>query len=156
MLVRRFRIFQLTAAVLCLWAAGCGGGESGTAVGYNTRQVTFPNGKKIRAELAIQPADVLRGMKFRDSLPEDEGMLFVHQKEGKYPYWMFEVKVPLDMIWMDRQHTVVQLVHRVPPCPGPQEKCLSYGGGFNAAYVLEVAAGVAAKNNIKPGMTLDF
>lgn len=93
-----------------------------------TRAVTFPNGTKIRAELAIQPADVMRGMKFRDSLPENEGMLFVHQKEGKYPYWMFEVKVPLDMIWMDRQHTVVQLVHKVPPCPGPQEKCLSYGG----------------------------
>ncbi len=146
----------LATAALSFLMTGCGGGESGTGVGYNTRLVTFPNGKKIRAELAIQPADVLRGMKFRDSLPEDQGKLFVHPKEGKYPYWMFEVKVPLDMIWMDRQHTVVQLVHRVPPCPGPQENCLSYGGGFNAAYVLEVAAGVAAKNKIKPGMTLDF
>ncbi|MGC4048513.1 MAG: DUF192 domain-containing protein [Paludibaculum sp.] len=154
--VRRFRTMWPMVAAVCLAAAGCGGGDKTSAVGYNTRMVTFPNGTKIRAELAIQPPDVMRGMKFRDALPEDEGMLFVHQKEGKYPYWMYEVKVPLDMIWMDRQHTVVQLVHKVPPCPGPQEKCMSYGGGFNAAYVLEVAAGVAAKNNIKPGMTLDF
>lgn len=154
--VRHLRRGWAAAAVVALSLAGCGGGETASTAGYNTREVTLPNGKKIVAELAVYPADVLRGMKYRDSLAENRGMLFIHQKEGKYPYWMFEVKVPLDLIWMDRDHKVVQLVHRVPPCPGPQEKCLSYGGQFNAVYVLEVAAGVAAKNNIKPGMRLDF
>lgn len=146
----------MTSATLSLALAGCGGNQAPSSSNYNTREVTFPNGKKVLAELAVHPADVLRGMKYRDSLAEDRGMLFIHEREGKYPYWMFEVKIPLDMIWMDRQHTVVQLVHQVPPCPGPEEKCLSYGGQFNAVYVLELAAGVAAKNNIKPGMKLDF
>ncbi len=141
---------------MALVLAGCGGGNGPSSENYNTRVVTLPNGQKIVAELAVHPADVMRGMKYRDSLAEDHGMLFIHTKEGKYPYWMYEVKVPLDMIWMDHSRTVVQLIHQVPPCPGPQEKCLSYGGAFNAVYVLEVAAGVAAKNNIKPGMKLDF
>jgi hypothetical protein len=119
-------------------------------------RVRFPDGFELRAELMVTQADLERGMKYRSSLAENRGMIFMHNEEGHYPYWMYEVQVPLDMIWMDKQRKIVQLVHKVPPCPGPKEKCLSYGGQFRAIYVLEVPSGTAAKHGLKPGMQLDF
>ena len=123
---------------------------------FTTRVVTLPNGKKIRAELAMNPEDVMRGMKYRESLAPDRGMLFVHGKMGSYRYWMYEVKVPLDLIWMDTNRKIVQMVHNAPPCAGPPEKCPAYGGGQQALYVLELLAGTAAKQNLHPGDVLDF
>lgn len=146
------------ASLACLVAAflsGCGP-RAATVDEYNTRLIVLPNGHKIRAEVAITQEEMLRGMKYRDSLDEDRGMLFLHNREGNYPYWMYEVKIPLDLIWLDKDRKIVQLVHQAPPCPGPPEKCLSYGGAFKALYVLELKAGMAKKHNLKPGMTLDF
>lgn len=122
----------------------------------NTLKIRFPNGFTIRAEMMTRGEDLMKGMRFRPSLAADRGMLFMHGKEGSYQYWMHEVLVPLDMIWMNKDRRVVQLVHKAPPCPGPREKCPSYGGQFPAIYILEVPAGTAAKQGLKPGMQLDF
>jgi uncharacterized membrane protein (UPF0127 family) len=35
-------------------------------------------------------------------------------------------------------------------------ECPSYGGNFKSKYVLEVNAGIARKNGLKTGDTLDF
>ena len=131
MKVRRHLLAAAALAALSLLAPGCGPGAV-TAEDYNSRTVTFPNGRKIKAELAMNPRDVRRGMMFRPTLAEDRGMLFIHGKEGAYPYWMFQVLVPLDMIWLDRNQTIVQIVHDAKPCPGPATSCLSYGGAFKS------------------------
>jgi len=144
------------ASALLLTLTGCGDQDNAKPEDFNTVLVTLPNGTKIRAERVTHPRDMERGMKYRDSLPADRGMLFIHGSEGSYPYWMYEVKVPLDMIWLNSNRVIVQLVHKVPPCPGPKEKCMSYGGAFPAQYVLELAAGEAARHHLKPGMILDF
>jgi len=146
----------LTAG-LFMALAGCGGDERVTrAEDYKTIAVKFPNGKEIRAEQVINRQDLTRGMMFRESLAPDRGMLFYHGHEGSYPYWMYQVKIPLDLVWLDKNKRIVQLLHKAPPCPGPRERCPTYGGAFPAAYVLEIAAGTAAANGLRPGMTLDF
>lgn len=144
----------MLAAVCC---AGCSGqGRSLKADEVNTIEIKFPDGYKIRAEMMVRLEDIMKGMKFRDSLAEDRGMIFMYAKEGNYPHWMHEVLVPLDLIWLDRNRRIVQLIHKAPPCPGPKEQCLSYGGQFRAIYVLEVPSGIAARHGLKPGMQLDF
>lgn len=144
------------AFLLCLALAGCSGNQPGSLADLNTKIIRLPGGAEIRAEMMLREADLQRGMKFRDSLPEDRGMLFIYAEEGYYRFWMYEVKVPLDMIWLDRNRRIVQIVHQCPPCPGPETACPSYGGAFKAQYILEVPAGVAKKQNLKPGMTLQF
>jgi hypothetical protein len=123
---------------------------------FNSRTVGMPDGRTIRAEVVTNQLDMMRGMKYRDSLDKDRGMLFMHGQEGNFRYWMYEVKIPLDLIWLDKSKTVVQLIHNAPPCPGPEDKCPSYGGDFPAIYVLELNAGVAKQYGIKPGVKLDF
>lgn len=147
---------RLLAALLCLALAACSGSRPSSLSDLNTTTVRLPGGGQIRAEMMTHPADQARGMKFRDTLPEDRGLLFVHLEEGNYRFWMYEVKVPLDIIWLDRNRKIVQVIHQCPPCPGPESACPVYGGDFPAQYILEVAAGVAKKQNLKPGMTLQF
>lgn len=123
---------------------------------YNTVPVRLPDGSVIRAEQLVRPEDLARGMMFRDELPENRGLLFYHGLPGRYPYWMFQVKVPLDIVWLDTRKRVVQVVHNAPPCPGPQERCPSYGGDHEAQYVLELRAGEAARRGLRPGAEVEF
>jgi uncharacterized membrane protein (UPF0127 family) len=142
-------------SALSLLLVNCGGTVA-TSDTYGTRLVKFPDGKEIRAEVMLHREDLVRGMKYRESLPEGRGMLFIHGKSGRYPYWMYEVKVPLDILWLDQNRSIVQLIHQVPPCPGPRERCPVYGGQFDALYVLEIPAGSAKKHGLRPGMILEF
>lgn len=118
--------------------------------------ITLPDGREIRAEALTRPEDLMRGMMFRESLAPDRGMLFVHTAPGRYSYWMFQCLIPLDIIWLDANKRVVEISADTPPCKGEAKTCPSYGGNRDALYVLEVAAGVAAKHGLKAGDTIRF
>jgi uncharacterized membrane protein (UPF0127 family) len=140
------------AAVLC----GCGEKPS-TMDDLSSTEVVLPSGVKIRAETMRQQSDLLRGMMFRDSLPANRGMLFYHMREDKTPYYMFNVKIPLDIVWMDHDRRIVEIARNVPPCTAKAaHECPTYGGKFPALFVLEVNAGFAANNGLKEGERLEF
>ena len=76
-----------------------------------------------------EQSDLIRGMMFRDSLPKNRGMLFFHMREVPASYYMFQVKIPLDIIWMDHNHQIVEIARNVPPCPSnAAQACPTYGG----------------------------
>src|SRR6266498_3632830 len=113
---------------------------------FQSREVTLPNGKTIRVEVLMNPVDMQRGMMFRDSLAADRGLLFIHGSPGQYSYWMFQVKVPLDIIWMDQNRRVNEISANTPPCPSQSARqCPNFGGHSPSLYVLELASGMAAK-----------
>lgn len=119
--------------------------------------VSFPNGKRITAEAARNQIDLLRGLMFRESMPADRGMLFTHPDEAIYHYWMYQTKMPLDIIWMDHDHRIVEMSLKTPPCPSKSAReCPNYGGNFKSRFVLEVNAGVAEANHLAVGQELVF
>jgi len=155
-MLRKF-ISTFGLAVLGLLALnGCGGSSNHELDVLHTRDVKLSDGAVIHAETAVQSEDLMRGLKYRESLAPDRGMIFFHSQEGHYPYWMFECKISLDMIWMDHARRIVEIEANVPPCLGAAETCPSYGGHDEAMYVLELAAGQAAKHGLRKGQTLDF
>ena len=121
-----------------------------------TRQLTAAGGQIIKAESAVDTRDMLRGLMFRTSLAPDHGMLFVHPVSGHYSYWMYQTYIPLDMIWMDENHKIVEIVESAPPCKTEASKCAHYGGHQAAQYVLELAGGMSRKYNLKLGDQLTF
>jgi uncharacterized membrane protein (UPF0127 family) len=123
---------------------------------FNTLVVTLPDGFEVRSEIMTHPEDMVRGMMFRDSLAEDRGMIFLHGEPGKYTYWMYQVKVPLDIIWMDTKGRIVEISANTPPCETNASECPKFGGNEGAAIVLELKAGSAAKHNLRVGMRLRF
>jgi hypothetical protein len=147
-----FAALLLAAALL----TSCGG-PSDVTDEIGITQVSFPNGTRINAETMRSDIELLKGLMFRDTLPFGRGMLFVHPEENIYHYWMYQTKIPLDIIWMDHDRRIVEMSLDTPPCTSTSARqCANYGGNFKSKYVLEVNAGVAKKNGLATGETLIF
>ena len=58
------------------------------------------NDKIITAEVVESIADQARGLSNRESLGEDEGMLFVYNKKNRPTFWMKDMLFPIDIIWI--------------------------------------------------------
>ena len=105
-----------SAAVLVLAAllfAGCS--KSDQTDGISSTNVRFPNGTGVTVEIMRTTPQILRGMMFRDSLAEDHGMLFVHPSEDHYAYWMYQTRIPLDIVWLDNNQRIVEMSPNTPP-----------------------------------------
>ncbi len=105
-------------------------------------------------ELALTPQEQERGLMGRESLGQDKGMLFVFPQEGIYPFWMKDTLIPLDMVWMDSDGTVVFIGKDVQPCKA--DPCTIINPGKNARFVLEVDAGTADRIGLAARERLDI
>lgn len=117
-------------------------------------KVYTPDGRALTAELALTPEARARGLMFREKLLAGQGMLFVFEKEGIYPFWMKNTLLPLDILWLDAGRRVVHIETNVPPCPA--DPCPSYPPSRPALYVLELAAGGAKLYDLKLFDRLEF
>lgn len=120
----------------------------------NAPRVIFKDGFRVKVEVAADDENRAQGLMYRDHLADDRGMIFVFPQKGDYAFWMKNTIIPLDMIWIDEAKKVVHIAHDVPPCHA--DPCPSYPPGVAAKYVLEVAAGVAAKHHVADGDVLTF
>jgi uncharacterized protein len=111
---------------------------------------------RFSVEVMTSHDDRNRGLMFRDSLPEGNGMLFVHAEEAPQAYWMKNTKIPLDIIYFDKNKKLVSAQENVPPCSAG-DKCPPYRSEGDAKYVLELNAGSVAKYKIQKGdiITMD-
>src|SRR5580658_7473948 len=98
----RFSLALIGAAALL--AGGCSSPAVTDEIGLT--QITFPNGVRINAETMSDEVELIRGLMYRDSLPPGRGMLFIHPDEDIFHYWMYQTKMPLDIIWMDHDRRI--------------------------------------------------
>ena len=146
----------LSVLTALLLLAACGPKPTALA-DLNTTEVTFPGGQTVVAETMLRKEDQMRGMMYRDSLAKDRGMLFVHPVEGNYPYWMYQCRIPLDIIWMNHDRQIVEISANTPACPSTSAReCPTFGGHETARYVLELAGGGAALYSLHVGDALSF
>ncbi len=147
------RFFAIPAVLIML--AGCGSQRSNLD-DLNLRDITLPGGQIIRVETAVDARDMLRGLMFRTSLPNDRGMLFVHPHPGKYGYWMYQTDIPLDIVVMDSGKSIVAIAPNAPPCKTQASKCAHYLEDVTGQYALELAAGMAQKYGLHVGDRINF
>jgi hypothetical protein len=112
-------------------------------------EVRLGEGPPLCVAVARSPAAQERGLKFRDSLGETDGMLFVLGRRDRHAFWMQDVRIPLDIAWIDERWSVVDLASDLPPCPAAP--CPIYAPSAPARYVLEVRAGVLAARGVARG-----
>ena len=108
---------------------------------------------EIRAEIADTFIKQTRGLMFRKSLPENEGMLFVFDEEGYHSFWMMNMSFPIDIIWVNKEKEVVDIVKNAQPC---KFSCLSYKPKERAIYVLEVNANFTSEHGIRTRSSVEF
>jgi uncharacterized membrane protein (UPF0127 family) len=104
---------------------------------------------KFSVEQADDPASQARGLMFRDSMPDDHGMLFNFTDEQPRVFWMKNCRMPLDILYFDAKYKLVSVQQRVPACRS--DPCPQYPSEGPARYVLELNAGMADKIGVKPG-----
>lgn len=88
-------------------------------------------------ELAVTESQREIGLMNRSSLDEKAGMLFIFETTGKYPFWMKNTLIPLDIIWMDDEYKIVS-VQTAQPCT--VDPCRIYDPLTQSRYVLELNA----------------
>ena len=152
----------LAATFMTIACAGFGA-EGQWAV--PTAEVVFPDKTRVRVEVADTDQKRQRGLMFRKELAANDGMIFVFDQAGYYPFWMQNCVISLDMLWLDSAGRVVSIAESVPPCrlPGCPPPCPSYDcpnqppdRGTEALFVVEVMSGFAKTHGVKVGDLLEL
>ncbi|MBD3415447.1 MAG: hypothetical protein GF421_13600 [Candidatus Aminicenantes bacterium] len=117
-------------------------------------QVFLPGGEVIHAELAVTDQERQLGLMFRDAINEDQGMLFIFERESVHSFWMKNMKISIDILWLDKDKRIVHIEKNVPPCQ--TQDCPSYDPGVLSKYVLEIKAGLAEEYELKLYDKVDF
>ena len=66
---------------------------------------------------------------------------------------MYQTCIPLDIIWMDSNHRIVDADEYAQPCKTQASKCPKYGGKQISAFVLEIGAGMARRFGLQLGQS---
>ncbi|OGM20595.1 hypothetical protein A2714_02770 [Candidatus Woesebacteria bacterium RIFCSPHIGHO2_01_FULL_38_9] len=123
--------------------------------GTSSQKITI-NDTTIFVELAKSPQEKQKGLSGTRALPEDHGMLFVFEDNSIPSFWMKDMLISLDLIWIT-DTKIVQIDAKVnPPLTGsPDSQLILYSPPVPIDYVLEVNAGFAEKHGIKMGDIVD-
>ena len=111
-------------------------------------------GQLIGLEVAKTPQQQAIGLMARESLPDDRGMLFPFEPARPVSFWMKNVLIPLDMVFI-HDDEIVAIARDVPPCE--TTPCPTYGpDGQVVDYVLELRGGRATELGLENGDRLEI
>lgn len=90
--------------------------------------------KTYNVEIAKTEEEKRKGLQGKESLKEDEGMLFIFDPPQRADFWMQDTSIPLDIIFINEDGEVMKVVEGKPN----DDTLISCN---NTAYVLEVNSG---------------
>jgi uncharacterized protein len=120
-------------------------------------ELRFLNGKTnavistINIEVANDDAEKEQGLMYRDTMAENDGMLFLMGVEEPQTFWMKNTILPLDIIFVDADRKIVSIHKNCKPYSLDQ-----IPSGKPALYVVEVNAGYAVNHQIDVGDRISF
>jgi len=106
--------------------------------------------KEIWVEVVRTPEERAQGLMGRKHLGEDEGMLFIFEKEDYHSFWMKNTLIPLSIAFIDREGKILRIADMEPltldshPPPKP------------ILYALEMNKGWFSTNSLQAGDILRF
>jgi len=121
------------------------------SIHQSTHRACFSQNSCFFVEIAATDASRQRGLMYRTHLGNDKGMLFIFDTPGQYPFWMKNTLIPLDIIWIGTDKTIVSIVENAQPCGA---LCPLINPEKTAQYVLEIRAGQSGRVGLKVGDTM--
>ncbi|MBN2489295.1 MAG: DUF192 domain-containing protein [Planctomycetes bacterium] len=104
----------------------------------------------VRVEVADTPAKRLRGLMYRDRVPEGTGMLFLYSEDDVQSFWMLNTRVPLDLAYADRYGVIRRLVRLEP------HALRGKSSEIPVRVALECPAGWFERHGVRVGDRLEF
>lgn len=138
---KRLLVVAVSAIILLVGA--------GLYAGYHRNYIQIGTHKYV-TEVASTPALQQQGLSERTSFSVRQAMLFTYSQPQQLCFWMKDMYIPLDMIWLDDDHRIVHIEHNVQPKTYPKSFCAQ------AQYVIEVRAGQVAASGAHLGQRIDF
>ena len=144
------RVLWCVLALLWVGAAHAQIGPIEDLDAFPSADLKISEGKKVRHVFKVWLADTpqrqAQGLMFVRSLPPERGMLFVHDEPTPISMWMKNTYIPLDMVFIDSRHRIMQIVEQTTP--HSLDLIKSRGP---ALAVLEIAAGDAKRLALHTG-----
>lgn len=106
---------------------------------------------KLNIEIADDDYQTETGLMYRNSMLENEAMLFIFPDENYRSFYMKNTKFPLDIIYISEQKKIVSIQENAQPMLET-----SLPSNAPAKYVLEVNAGLAKKWQLATGDVMEF
>ena len=78
------------------------------------------NGHVLELEVVRTPTAQSRGLSGREFLADNAGMLFIYEKPGIPGFWMPDMLISLDIIWINKEHKIVGIENNVAPETFPE------------------------------------
>jgi uncharacterized membrane protein (UPF0127 family) len=95
-----------------------------------------------------EPARV-QGLMFRQSLGENDGMLFVFSHPERYSMWMMNTDIPLSVAFLDEKGVILNIADMMP------RTATAHSSAGAAKYALEMNLGWFASRNVRPGQRIE-
>jgi uncharacterized membrane protein (UPF0127 family) len=140
--LRQPRVVALSLSLAVATAAWAQGNGQPQDLPATTLQVGMHN---IRAQVAHTPEQRQVGLMYRQSMPTQEGMLFVFEAPSTQCFWMRNTLIPLSVAFLGDDGTVVNLADMKP------QSDESHCSTKPVRYVLEMNQGWFAKRGVKAG-----
>lgn len=110
-------------------------------------------GKIIKVEIADTPEKQAKGLSGRKFFAENYGMLFVFTAPDYYSFWMKDMNLSLDFIWI-RGNEITEITKNVQPEGVQPQRILISKNKIDK--VLEVNAGMADRLGMREGDKIEF
>ncbi len=156
----------LVPALLLVIAAGCEPGSARNEPEVQSEESpayeeVIINGHVIMMELALTPEQRATGLMGRESMRDDEGMLFVFPDAEPYPaevrFWMKDCLMPIDVVFLNREVEIVSIHEMEPPESGtPDEKLKVYPSGAPVQFAIELRGGLANELGLEIGEVVEL
>ena len=112
--------------------------------------VLYINGRALNVEIASKDEERQKGLMYRKELGENEGMLFVFEKDKILSFWMKNTSIPLSIAFLDKNGRVIDIYDMKPFSLEPVVSTLK------CRYALEVNRGFFNKCGLKVGDKIDL
>jgi uncharacterized membrane protein (UPF0127 family) len=153
----------LALAAVALALAGCGGDDEPAAspspppplAPEAVATITTSGGEtvRVRVEIADNDTEAELGLMFRESLPDDAGMIFLFDRPQTRGFWMKNTLIPLSIAFLDGTGEIVRILD-MQPCRA--DPCERYKPGVPYRGALEVNLGAFRRWGVNAGDRIEL
>ena len=99
----------------------------------------------VKVEIARTEEERAKGLMYRKSLPDGEGMLFIFESDQPLNFWMKNTPIPLSIAFISSSGRIVEIKDMRPL------DLSSVPSSIPVRYALEVPQGWFGRAGVKPG-----
>lgn len=120
-----------------------------------TKPTAAINNRTFELSIADSQKEKEIGLSETESLAENQGMIFLFDKADYYSFWMKNMTIPIDIIYINGDK-IVTIIDNARPPESPNENLTIYTPTEPSDKVLEIKAGLSKTYNFKKGDRVEY